>query len=120
MKERTLIRICLLGSVLGIISLYFLSFMIVAVDVGAGEISQEHIGRKVRLSGTVQELSIHRSGHMFFELADDTGSIDVAIWEDRVEQLALSGMDMSRLKNGAEIELAGDVEYYKGGLQVVV
>lgn len=120
MKERTLVRICLLGSVLGIVSLYFLSFMIAAFDVGAGEISQEHIGRKVRLSGTVQELSIHRSGHMFFELADDTGSIDVAIWEDRVEQLALSGMDMSMLRNGADIELTGDVEYYRGGLQVVV
>ncbi len=120
MDEKTLIRVCLLGSVVGITSLYLLSFMIVPVDLGAGEIAREHIGRKLRLSGTVHDLRLHRNGHIFFKLADDTGSVDVVIWEDRAEQLALSGVNLSRLRNGAGIRITGDVEYYKGRLQLVV
>ena len=120
MNDMTLIRICILGSAVGIISLYFFSFMIVAVDVSAGEIGQDLIGRRVKLSGTVDELSIHRSGHMFFDLTDETGSAEVVIWEDRVEQLELSGTDLGQLKDGINITITGDVEYYRGRIQVVV
>ena len=119
-RESTLVKLCILGSVIGIASLYFLSFMLIPVDAGAGEITREHIGRKVTLSGEVQELRFHSNGHIFFELHDETGSAEVVIWEDSVEQLELSGIDMSRLENGANITITGDVEYYRGGIQVVL
>jgi len=119
-KDSTLIRICILGSVAGIISLYFLSFMIVPVDAGAGEVGQDLVGRRVRLSGTVNSLEVHRNGHMFFEIEDSTGSVDVVIWEDRAEQLSLSGTDLSRIRDGAELAVTGDVERYRGRIQVVV
>ena len=120
MNDRTLIRICILGSVCGIISLYFFSFMIVPLEVQAGEIGQDLVGRRVKLSGTVSGLIIHRSGHMFFGLGDETGSADVVIWEDRVEQLELSGTDLGQLKDGISITITGDVEYYRGRIHVVV
>jgi exonuclease VII large subunit len=119
-NDRTLIRICILGSAAGIISLYFSSFMIVAVDVSAGEIGQDLVGRRVKISGTVDNLIIHRNGHMFFDLADETGSAEVVIWEDRVEQLELSGTDLGQLKEGINITITGDVEYYRGRIHVVV
>ncbi len=120
MKESVLIRVCLLGSVTGIVALYFISFMLVAEEVGAGEITKDYIGRKVKISGTVEGLREHRSGHIFFEMRDETGSMDVVIWEDKAEQLALSGMNLSRLREGIGIEVTGKVEYYKGNLQVVL
>ena len=120
MNERTLVKVCLIGSVLGIISLYFLSFMLIPLDAGAGQISRNHIGRKVTLTGTIQDIRIHSSGHIFFELHDRTGSADVVMWEDTVEQLELSGVNMSRFVEGAGITITGDVEYYRGGVQVVV
>jgi DNA/RNA endonuclease YhcR with UshA esterase domain len=119
-KESVLIRICILGSVAGIVALYFISFMIAAEGVGAGEITRDYIGRKVKISGVVEGLSEHRSGHIFFEVRDDTGSVDVVIWEDKAEQLMLSGMNLSRMENGIGIEVTGSVEYYKGNLQVVL
>lgn len=82
MKESALIRICLLGSIAGIITLYFISFMMVAEELGAGEITQGYIGRKVKLSGVVEGLREHMSGHIFFGIRDETGSVDVVIWEE--------------------------------------
>lgn len=120
MKESALIRICLLGSIAGIITLYFISFMMVAEELGAGEITQGYIGRKVKLSGVVEGLREHMSGHIFFGIRDETGSVDVVIWEDKAEQLMLSGMNLSRLQDGVGIDVTGRVERYKGNLQVVL
>ena len=120
MKETLLIKICLLGSVVGILSIYFLSFMIVPEEIGAGEITENHVGRKVRLSGTVEGFRMHSNGHVFFEVMDETGSVDVVIWEERVEQLMLSGTDVTRITGGIPIGLTGTVELYRGSVQVVV
>lgn len=120
MKESFLIKVCITGSIAGLVSLYFISFMIVPEEIGPGELSPEFLGRKVRLSGTVQELRTHPSGHVFFELADETGSADVVIWEDKAEQLLLSGVNVSKIENGVGMEVTGSVEYYKGNLQVVI
>jgi DNA/RNA endonuclease YhcR with UshA esterase domain len=119
-KDSSLIRICLLGSVAGIAALYFVSFMVVAEELGAGEINQNHAGRKVRVSGIVEDLREHRNGHIFFGIRDETGSVDVVVWEDRVEQLKLSGIDMGRIREGAGIEITGSVELYRGDVQVVL
>jgi DNA/RNA endonuclease YhcR with UshA esterase domain len=119
-KEKTLIIICILGSVVGISSLYLISFMIVSVEVSPGDISQEYLGRKVKISGTVQDLRFHRNGHIFFKVADEKGSTDVVIWEERLERLELSGANMSELRNDVGIQITGDVEYYRGNIQVVV
>jgi DNA/RNA endonuclease YhcR with UshA esterase domain len=119
-KESFLIKICLLGSVAGILSIYFLSFMIVPEEIGAGEITENHAGRKVKLSGTVEGFRLHSNGHVFFEVTDDTGSVDVVIWEEKVEQLMLSGTDVTRITEGISIELTGTVELYRGSVQVVI
>lgn len=120
MKESFLIKVCLAGSVTGIVILYFLSFMIVPEEINSGELGQQHLGMNVKLSGTVQELRIHPSGHIFFELSDGTGSADVVIWEDKAEQLSLSGVNVSRISNGITMEITGTAELYKGSVQVVV
>ena len=119
-KESFLIRICLAGSVIGIFSIYLLSFTIVAEEVGAGEIGNSDVGRKVRLSGEVDNLRLHSNGHIFFDLKDETGSIDVVIWEDRAEQLRLAGTDLDNIRDGAGIEVTGNVELYRGSVQVVL
>ncbi len=120
MKESFVTRACLVGAVSGIIILYFLSMMITPVDVTPSGLSQEHLGKKVIMSGTVRDLRQHPSGHVFFELDDGRGSADIVIWEERAEQLKLSGVGLERIRNGISIEIRGDVELYKGSLQVVV
>jgi DNA/RNA endonuclease YhcR with UshA esterase domain len=119
-KEGTLIWICIAGSAIGIVSLYFLSFMLISLELSPGEVGQQHLGRRVSLSGTAQNVEFNRNGHIFFDLADDSGDVEVVIWEDRAEQLELSGLNMSRLRNGAVVEITGDVEYYRGRIQVVL
>lgn len=120
MKENQLIKICLVGSIIGIISIYFVSFLFSAEEIKTGEITETFIGRKVKVSGSVDNIRFHNNGHIFFDLKDNTGSIDVVIWEDRVESLKLSGTDLSKIENGFGIELTGNVESYKGNLQIVI
>lgn len=119
-KESQLIRLCVLGSVSGIVALYFASFMVATLDMDAGRISQNHVGMKVRVSGVVEDLREHRNGHIFFEIRDDTGSVDVVIWEDRVEQFGMSGIDVGEIREGTGIEITGNVELYRGNVQVVL
>lgn len=120
MKESFLIRICLIGASVGLIALYFLSLMITPVDVAPSEIRQDLLGRKVVMSGTVRELRQHPNGHIFFELEDESGSSDIVIWEEKAEQLRLSGVDLDRIRNGIILNITGSVELYRGSLQVVV
>jgi exodeoxyribonuclease VII large subunit len=94
--------------------------MFLPEEINTGELTETYIGRKVKVSGTVENLRVHENGHIFFDLKDDAGSIDIVIWEDRVESLKLSGTDFSKIENGIGIQLMGNVERYKGNLQIVV
>lgn len=120
MKVNTLIKICVIGAVAGIISLFFISQMILPLEVSPGEISQDLVGRKVKVSGTVGDTRVHPSGHIFFEIGDESGSIDVVIWEEKAEQMALTGIDIGKIRDGAYLEATGYVEYYKGDPQIVL
>jgi exonuclease VII large subunit len=119
-KENQLIKICVVGSIAGIISIYFVSFLFTAEEVNPGDITESYLGRKVKVSGSVEDLRFHENGHIFFDLKDDRGSIDIVIWEDRVQSLMLSGTDFSKISEGVGIELTGYVESYKGNFQIVV
>ena len=88
--------------------------------MAAGEIGNTDVGRKVKLSGEVENLLFHRNGHIFFDVRDDTGSIDVVIWEDRAEQFRLAGTDLEKIREGTGIEVTGVVELYRGSVQVVL
>ena len=120
MKESFLIKICFVGAVLGIASLYFLSLTIVPVEMSPGDVNRDDVGHRVKLSGTIQDLREHRDGHLFFELADGQGSVDIAMWHDSIERLRLSGVNITRLSNGVSMEITGDVELYRGSVHVVV
>ncbi len=119
-KERSIILACIIGSLAGTASLYLVSFMLEETEMGAGEIGTEHVGMRVALNGSIGNVDFHNNGHIFFTLMDDTGSVDVVIWESRAEQLELSGVNLSGISEGMQAGVRGDVEYYRGNVQVVL
>jgi DNA/RNA endonuclease YhcR with UshA esterase domain len=120
LRENTLLVICLAGSLAGISSLYLVSFLIEPAEMLPGDVGIEDVGKRVRLSGTVEDVRYHENGHIFFTLAGNRSGVDVVIWEDKVEQLRMSGMDLSLITEGAMLEITGDVELYRGNPQVVL
>ena len=120
MKERTLLSICFIGAIIGIIILYLLSFMITPIEASPSSIDQSMVGRSVFVSGRVANLEHHENGHIFFDIEDEEGYASAVIWKDRVRFLLMSGEDLTKLSNGQAIEVVGDVEMYKGNVQIVI
>lgn len=114
-----MLRISLIGSILGLIALYFIVLNISSVHVKIGEVTGKLIGSVVEVEGEVKDFYEHKNGHFFFNLKDDTGEIRVAIWENVVEELRLSGVNISEIRNGARMEITGTVELYRGELELI-
>ncbi|MCK4496879.1 MAG: exodeoxyribonuclease VII large subunit [Candidatus Aenigmarchaeota archaeon] len=119
MNEERMLRISLIGSILGLIALYFIVLNISSVHVKIGEVTGNLIGSVVEVEGEVKDFYEHKNGHFFFNLKDDTGEIRVAIWENVVEELRLSGVNISEIRNGARMEITGTVELYRGELELI-
>lgn len=119
MNEERMLRISLIGSILGLIALYFIVLNISSVHVKIGEVTGNLIGSVVEVEGEVKDFYEHKNGHFFFNLKDDTGEIRVAIWENVVEELRLSGVNISEIRNEARMEITGTVELYRGELELI-
>ena len=119
MNERTMLKICLVGSIAGIIALYFITITITPLDVKIGEVTGELVGKVVNVKGTVTDFYEHKDGHYFFDIKDGTGELKVVLWDSLVEQLRLGGMNVDEIRDGAELELTGTLEIYKGELELI-
>ena len=116
MDEKKLTKISLVGSLVSLIALYFVVSAIEVSQIEIGNIDQTRIGSQVKVIGEISNFK--DSGHFFFRLNDETGSIKVVIWQNIVEELEMSNFETIKIKNGAIIEIIGEVEFYKGELEI--
>lgn len=119
MKEEEMMRICLAGSIIGILVLYFIALYLPSTEMDIGEVTGNVIGSVVKVEGQVEDFYEHRSGHYFFDLADGTGKVRVVVWEQMVEELRLGGVNVSDIRDGARLEITGTVERYRGELELI-
>jgi len=119
MDDRQVIRICLIGSVLSIILLYFAALSLGSENVKVGEITGSLAGRVVNVSGYASEIYLHKNGHVFFNLRDGQDKVRVVVWESDVERLAYSGVNLTEMKNGDKIQIVGTVELYQGEPEII-
>lgn len=119
MNEEKMLRICLIGSMLGLLALYFIATNLAAVDVKVGEVSGNLMGSVVKVEGEVSDFYEHSNGHLFFDLMDESGSIRVVVWNDIAEELRLGGFNVSSIKDGARLEITGTVEMYRGEVELI-
>jgi len=119
MDDKQVIRVCLVGSVLSIIAVYFLAIQMGSQNVRVGEITGDFAGRAVNVTGEVANLYFHKNGHIFFNLKDEDSKIRVVIWESTVEELKYSGVNISQIKNGDGVRIVGTVELYQGEPEII-
>jgi len=118
MNEARLTKISFVGAVFGLILLYLMVTQIHAFHVNIGEIDSSYVGRTVNITGKVTGM-VTSNGNVFFDLKDKTGEIKVVLWKDTIELLELGGMKVNAIENENEINIVGNVQLYKGELEVI-
>ncbi len=120
MNERTLVRLCLAGSVIGIVALYFSLSLIQVPRCRTGEITPAMSGSMANVSGKVSDVYVHRNGHIFFTLNDGSGEVKVVVWDSVARALGRKGINATEdIRNGALLEVTGEVILYRGETEIV-
>lgn len=103
MDDKFLLKIALVVSVLGIIGLFLVTEII---EIPLQKIEELEEGDYVKIVGEI--ISINQKDTMtFFQIKDETGKIDVVYF------------DLVELEEGIELEVEGQVEEYKGKLEII-
>ncbi len=118
LSERGLLKISVVGTLVGLVALYFVVGTLVPDQKSIGEISTGSIGTFVEVNGTISELR-QSEGNMFFKLQDDTGGIKIVLWKNVLGKLILKGFNLEKIKDGSKIEIIGTVEGYKGEMEII-
>ncbi len=116
--ESGLIKICFLGSVIGLVLLYFISTSLQAISLQIGKIDNSFSGKFVNVTGEVSGVKESKSG-LFFNLVENESKIKVVLWNNILEQMELQGFDINKIKNGVKVNLIGLVDVYKNSLEII-
>ena len=109
MKEKTLLKIALSCSVLGLVMLFFVSDSITISNIDISKIEDEEIGRIVKITGMVTRVT-NLEKVMFIEVGQQKiEKVDVVLFKDHDFDLAV----------GEQIEIIGEIEEYKGEKEVI-
>jgi DNA/RNA endonuclease YhcR with UshA esterase domain len=79
-----------------------------------GDLTIDDVGRWVTLAGTLGEPERFSSG-VKFPLSDRTGTLILLLWQEVYEAIP----DVGLLTAGAEVEVTGRIEAYRGELEII-
>ncbi len=109
MKEKTLVYLCLVIAIIGIIIMFLSNKIFQPKLIMISDLSGEH--NFVKIQGKVEGVVISKSGTTFIKLSDSTGVIDVVVFKDSIV--------LSDLTKGMEVEVIGKPDFYKDKLEVI-
>ena len=105
-----ILKISILVSVVGVISLFIIS-TIFTEEVT--EVSELKIGQMERINGMVTSVYVSRDSHVFLKVADNTGEITVVAFKNSNIEEAYD------LELGEEVSVLGRVDEYEGELEII-
>ena len=117
MDEMRLYRLSIVGMVLGMVALYFIAVNLQTKHIDIKGVTQSFVGSSVNVTGEIKNFKASK-GNLLFDLDDGTGKLAVVVWSDSVEDLQLSGFDISKLHGGAKVNIIGSVQLYKGEVKI--
>lgn len=114
MENRLLIHLSLASAIIGLTIIYIVAHIVELPATLIGTIVYDDIGKNVRVCGEVDSLSIPKNKHVFFDIIDSSGEIDVVVFNSSAEKLrAYSLMD------GDVICVSGQVGEYNDRLEIL-
>lgn len=116
MDDSDLLRVSLLVSTSGLVLLFFVSIHSQPSLVEVSGISYDDVGSTVIVKGKITSKSV-KDGHVFVKISDGTGKIAAAIFENVAEKM--SEEKLSCIQDGSIVQIAGEVNEYRGSLEIV-
>jgi exonuclease VII large subunit len=110
MKESFLIWISTIFCVAGIISLFLLNKHTKPTHLKISELREEM--DFVKIVGTIERKYVSKTGTVFLTVRDQSGKIKAVIFKGVANHYGI--------KRGDEVEITGDVQTYRGELEIIV
>jgi len=108
MHEKTLLKISLATSLIGILILLMIMDKIDVSDSNIAAINKELVDKQVKIKGEITRIT-ETPGLYILKVKDDTGDMDVIIFkEDEIE-----------FEKGVLVEVDGQVAEYAGKLELI-
>ncbi|MBW2965682.1 hypothetical protein KY342_01105 [Candidatus Woesearchaeota archaeon] len=109
MKEKTLFKIALICSFLGLIGLYFISDSISIDRIKISDISERDLGKEIKIIGKIERVT-NSDKVVFLEISEmKTEEISVILFKDRDVML----------NEGSYVEIEGEIDDYKGKREII-
>lgn len=116
MNEKKLTKISIFGATISILTLYLITSNIVSSQVNIGDIDKSFVGKTINITGEITSIA-NNKGNVFISIKDETGEIRAVLWEDTIK--SINDIDMSRLDEGSKVNIIGDVQIYKGEIEII-
>lgn len=110
MKEKTLLKLALISSFVGIAALFFISDQIKIKQSEISELEKSQLGSTVKIIGKIERISE----------SNKTYYLTILNYKpEKVTAVVFRGNDALFLSEGDEVELTGTLEEYKGEMQII-
>ena len=105
-----ILKISIITAVIGVILLFVITQVFKEETI---KIEDLKLGQIERVSGMVTSVYVSRNMHVFLKVADNTGEVDVVIFENHNIDEAYD------LEVGDEVSVLGRVDEYKGKVEII-
>lgn len=114
MKNRSLIKMSIISSTIGIALLYAGAMQMQPHQTPISKINSDFVGLKTKISGQVIDIRPHPDGHIFLKVKDSSGGvISVPIFSDTKNKLE------KKIELLDKVKITGKVKNYKGNLELL-
>ena len=108
MKERDLLGVSLIFSLIGVLALFYITYTTEITKYDIGSLNKNHIDKIVRVKGIVESFT-ETPGLYLINLKDDTGKITVVVFKD--EEL--------QLQKNMILEITGSITEYNNKIEII-
>lgn len=117
MKKNDIYWLSIIGSIVSLAAIFIFISYFVPESVKIKDIDNTHIGTIVNVTGKITKIT-NREGSIFLTIEDETGNINVIIWDSVIKSLEMKGLDPHSLKENLSINLQSEVISYEGHLEL--
>lgn len=107
MEEKTLLKVALICSVIGIFIILIFADRLELSPMGISGISESLVDQSVKIQGKISAVR-NTPSVLTLDIKDDSGSIKVVVFNDQD----------SELSEGDLVEVTGKVKEYKGSIEI--
>jgi DNA/RNA endonuclease YhcR with UshA esterase domain len=118
LKRNRLLLLAVLGSVIGVVSLYAYATTIQAREVAIGDVGGDDVGSLVRVRGLLKDVSTTSGGSLRMVVMDPETYSTVGVFIPRDVVDGMEGLE--EFVPGASLTVVGEVQEYRGRVELYV